>query len=188
MTGALQGYTDKSDRPRFWKIELEFDSGRRLAMPDPRRFGRIRMRNDPRNEPPVSLLGFDPLLNLPSIKEFSNLVSKRSVTIKGLLLNQKFAAGVGNWIADEILYQAHVDPRRRANELTAHEVKEIRKAMKSIIQTAVKADSVSSRFPKKWLFHRRWGKPENAQTPRGEQICIDTVAGRTTAWVPEVQK
>ncbi len=188
MTGALQGYTDEDDRPRFWKIELEFASGRRLAMPDPRRFGRIRMRDDPRNEPPISLLGFDPLLNLPSVKDFSNLVSKRSVTIKGLLLNQKFAAGVGNWIADEILYQAHIDPRRRANELTPHEMKEIRKAMKSIIQTAVKADSVSSRFPKNWLFHRRWGKPENAHTAQGERICIETVAGRTTAWVPETQQ
>ena len=187
MTGALHGYTSPEDRPRFWKIELEFTSGRRLAMPDPRRFGRIRMREDPRNEPPVSLLGFDPLLNMPSIKEFSALVSKRKVTIKGLLLNQKFAAGVGNWIADEILYHAKVNPHRKANELTSTEHQEIRKAMRSIIKTAVKADSVSSRFPKNWLFHHRWGKPDNASTTRGEPIQIETIAGRTTAWVPEVQ-
>ena len=188
MTGSLHGYTSTKERPRFWKIELEFSSGHRLAMPDPRRFGRIRMRKDPRNEPPISLLGFDPLLNMPTISQFSKLVAKRTVTIKGLLLNQKFAAGVGNWIADEILYQANVNPHRKANELTPQEAQDIRKAMRSIITTAVKADSVSSRFPKSWLFHHRWGKPENANTSRGERIHIETIAGRTTAWVPKVQK
>ena len=117
MTGALQGYADESDRPRFWKIELEFESGRRLAMPDPRRFGRIRLRDDPRNEPPIAGLGFDPLLEMPTPARFRALASGRRVTVKGLLLDQGFAAGVGNWIADEILYQARIAPVRRVDSL-----------------------------------------------------------------------
>ena len=188
MTGALHGYLAPSERPRFWKIELEFEDGNRLAMPDPRRFGRIRLRDDPRNEPPVSTLGFDPLVEMPGFSEFKRLVGRRSISIKGLLLDQSFSAGVGNWIADEILYQAGIDPRRPARTLDDHELRATRRLLGSIIRKAVAVDSVSHRFPRTWLFHHRWGRPEEAQTERGEAIRIDTVAGRTTAWVPEVQR
>lgn len=188
MTGALQGYDDEADRPRFWKIEIEFENGARLAMPDPRRFGRIRLRDDPRNEPPVSKLGFDPLLEMPGPATFRRLVGRRSVTAKGLLLDQSFAAGVGNWIADEVLYQAGIAPDRRVDRLDDAELERIRRRLASIIRKAVAVNSVSSRFPKSWLFHHRWGRPEDARTARDEPIEITTVAGRTTAWVPLVQR
>lgn len=188
MTGALHGYDSEDDRPRFWKIELEFEDGRRLAMPDPRRFGRIRMRDDPRHEPPISDLGFDPLLDLPGPAAFRERLGRGTVTIKGRLLDQSFAAGVGNWIADEILYQAGVSPHRRVRDLDEPEVERIRRRLGSIVGKAVEVNSVSSRFPRGWLFHRRWGRPEDAVTSRGEPIEIATVAGRTTAWVPSVQR
>ena len=96
--------------PRFWKIQLEFNDGGRLAMTSARRLGRIRLRQDPMHEPPLSKLGFDPLLNMPTPTAFAHLIEGRRVTLKGLLLNQSFAAGVGNWIADEVLFQAGLDP------------------------------------------------------------------------------
>ena len=188
MTGAVHGYTSSEERPRFWKIELEFENGHRLAMPDPRRFGRIRLRDDPRNAPPISLLGFDPLLDPPTPRRFKELVGRRSISIKGLLLDQSFCAGVGNWIADEILYQSGVAPQRPARSLTDDELKAVRRWLVSIIRKAVSVDSVSERFPRTWLFHHRWGRPEDALTARGESIEISTIAGRTTAWVPEVQR
>ena len=157
-------------------------------MPDPRRFGRIRTRTDPRNQPPISKLGFDPLLELPSPARFRELIGPRSVTIKGRLLDQSFAAGVGNWIADEVLYQAKVAPQRRVRDLDDKEIETIRKRLGSVISKAVGVDSVSARFPRSWLFHHRWGRPEDARTNRGEPIEITTVAGRTTAWVPLVQR
>lgn len=188
MTGSVHGYSDRSERPRFWKIELEFENGHCLAMPDPRRFGRIRLRDDPRSELPVSRLGFDPLLELPTFVRFKQLVGRRTISIKGLLLDQSFCAGVGNWIADEILYQSGVAPQRPAHTLDDQELKTIRRWLGSIIRKAVSVDSVSERFPRTWLFHHRWGRPEDARTERGELIQIDTVAGRTTAWVPKAQR
>ena len=113
---------------------------------------------------------------------------RRKVTAKGLLLDQSFAAGVGNWIADEILYQAEIAPDRRVDELDDAELERIRRRTAAIIKKAVSVNSVSSRFPKTWLFHHRWGRPEDARTSRGEPIEITTVAGRTTAWVPSVQR
>lgn len=188
MTGALHGYEHEADRPRFWKIELEFEDGRRLAMPDPRRFGRIRLRDDPRHEPPISTLGFDPLLNLPDRESFRTRLGRSTASIKGRLLDQSFAAGVGNWIADEVLYQTGVAPQRRVRDLSEAEIEAIRRRLGAIVRKAVDVNSVSSRFPRTWLFHRRWGRPDEATTAKGERIAISTVAGRTTAWVPTVQR
>src|SRR5262245_62413515 len=103
--------------PRFTKLHLVFDDGGELVYADARRLGRIRLRHDPRHEPPISLLGFDALLELPSFRAFADLLRERASPIKAVLLDQSFAAGVGNWIADEVLYQAGIAPQRRANTL-----------------------------------------------------------------------
>ena len=188
---ALKTGPDVKDRswpPKFTKIHLWFENGGELVMTNARRFGRIRLRQDPRNEAPIQSLGFDPYLELPPLKEFEGALSKRKVSIKGLLLNQKFAAGVGNWIADEVLYQAGVAPARRSCDLEPHEVKRIRTKLAAVIKKAVEVDAEKSKFPKNWLFHHRWGQDQDAQTAKGETIAFDTVAGRTTAWVPTFQR
>ena len=173
--------------PRFTKLRLEFDDGSELAFTNARRLGRIRLRRTPREEEPLRSLGFDPYLALPVESEFRRLVQVRSATLKGLLLDQGFAAGVGNWIADEVLYQARLDPRRRGNELSVAEVRRLRSKLRHVIRFAVEVDADKARFPRSWLFHHRWGKDEDARTARGERVEFLKLAGRTTAWVPEVQ-
>lgn len=173
--------------PRFTKLHLFFDDGGELAMTDKRRLGRIRLRDDPHNEPPVSELGFDPLYELPRPGEFVRRLTKRKTPVKAVLLDQKFAAGVGNWLADEVLYQAKIDPRKKASDLTDAEAKRIRAAMKRVIEKSCEVNAEKGRFPRSWLFHHRWGKNSDARTSKGERIEHMTCAGRTTAWAPEVQ-
>jgi formamidopyrimidine-DNA glycosylase len=179
---------DSSWPPRFTKLHLVFDDGGELVVADARRLGRIRLRRDPATEPPISLLGFDAHRSLPSHAEFRELVRQRSAPLKALLLDQSFAAGVGNWIADEVLYQARLDPRRRANALSDTEIARMRTALKLVIDTSVRLSNDSDRYPRGWLFHRRWGKNPRAVTLRGDRIRHITLGGRTTAWVPGVQR
>ncbi|MCA9290865.1 MAG: hypothetical protein KDA25_07040 [Phycisphaerales bacterium] len=174
--------------PRFAKIHLRFDDGGELVMTNARRLGRIRLRESPREEPPIADLGFDPLLALPSSRAFGALLTARSAPVKAVLLDQSFAAGVGNWIADEVLYQSGLDPRRRSNTLSVEEVRALRRALKRVVEGAVRVNGEKARFPKQWLFHRRWGKAADATTVKGERIAFVEVGGRTTAWVPEVQR
>ena len=174
--------------PRYWKVRLTFDDGGELVMTDARRLGRLLLREAPREEPPVSRLGFDPLLALPPPRRFVELLAGRAVVIKSLLLDQGFAAGVGNWIADEVLYQARIDPRRRARDLDEREAKRLRTVLRRVVETAVAVDAESSRYPAPWLFHRRWGRRAEAATARGEAIEHIHIGGRTTAWVPSVQR
>jgi formamidopyrimidine-DNA glycosylase len=174
--------------PRFLKLLLRLDDGTEVAFRDARRLGRIRLRHDPRAEPPVSLLGFDALRGVPSAARLRAILNARSAPVKAVLLDQSVAAGVGNWIADEVLYQARLDPRRRGHTLTAPEVARLRGRLLAIVRLAVRLGADGDRFPRAWLFHRRWGREQRAVTARGERIRYLTVGGRTTAWVAERQR
>ena len=187
MTGSFDVDDDGAPRPRFWKVMLTAHDGVRLTMPNARRLGRIRLLDDPLSEPPISELGFDPLLNLPTARQLRAMLAARRTPIKALLLDQSFAAGVGNWIADEVLYQAGIAPRRLASRLSEPEVAQLRSQLRRIVRKAVDVDADKQRFPRTWLFHHRWGRNADAVTARGERIAHITVGGRTTAWVPDVQ-
>jgi formamidopyrimidine-DNA glycosylase len=186
------GAVDRPDwPPRFTKLHLRFADGGELALADGRRLGRIRLRRDPAAEPPISALGFDAWRALPGPARFHAMLRERNAPIKAVLLDQSFAAGIGNWIADEVLYQAGIAPKRRASALSRAEARRLRGRIRAVIGRAVGAGSDSDRFPRWWLFHRRWGHRRGgppATTVRGEHIRHDTVGGRTTAWVPSVQR
>lgn len=174
--------------PRFTRLRLWLDDGVEIVVTDARRLGRIRLRADPERQEPIRSLGFDALLDLPPPRRFRALLRERRAAIKAVLLDQSFAAGVGNWIADEVLYQARIDPRRPAYSLTDAEMDRVRAKLRSVLQTAVRAGADGDRFPRTWLFHRKWERGDRAVTVRGERIQHTTIAGRTAAWVPSVQR
>jgi formamidopyrimidine-DNA glycosylase len=177
--------------PRFTRLVLHVEGGGAVAFADARRLGRVRLRQDPAAEPPVRDLGFDALAELPPPARFRALLAARRTALKALLLDQSFAAGVGNWIADEVLYQARLDPRRPAADLDAAEAGRLRQALSHVIGTAVRLGADGDRFPRHWLFHVRWDRPPRGgvlRTPRGEPIRLATIGGRTTAWAPSVQR
>ncbi|MCB9592673.1 MAG: hypothetical protein H6719_08065 [Sandaracinaceae bacterium] len=181
--------TDRAWPPRFTKLALTFDDGGELAFTNARRLGRVLFRDAPRDEKPIARLGFDPLTDMPSARDFEARLARRPKAIlKALLLDQTFAAGVGNWIADEVLYQAGLDPRRRVASLSAEETARLRAKIRHVIATAVRVDARKDAFPKTWLFHHRWGKDRDAKTSRGEVIEHLEIGGRTTAWVPTRQR
>ena len=201
MTGGLQipkrpplrlmssrGVTTPAWPPRFVKLRLAFDDGGELAFADARRLGRIRLREDPRRQPPVAQLGFDALHELPPPTRFLGMLRERTAPMKALLLDQSFAAGVGNWIADEVLYQARIDPRRPARSLSVAEGSRLRRRLRGVLALAVRVGADSDRYPRSWLFHRRWDHDPLARTAAGAQIRWDTIGGRTTAWAPAVQR
>lgn len=178
---------DDGETPRYCRILLTADDGTQVAITDPRRFGRIRLAKEPLREAPLSSLGADPLVDFPSVVELRKLLAKRRTPIKSLLLDQSLFAGVGNWIADEILFQARISPHRRASELSPAEVRRLHTRTLSIVRKAVAVDADYERFPKSWLFHDRWGKKKDAYNSRGYEIRHDTIGGRTAAWVPALQ-
>lgn len=171
----------------YTKLRIEVSGGGIATFTDPRRLGRIRLAVEPEKEPPVSRLGFDVLNSLPRLPDLAHRLALRRGPIKAVLLDQGFSAGVGNWLADEVLYQARLSPLRAANELTTGEIRRLHRALKSVTEKAVEVDADSDRFPSDWLFHRRWDH-RIGTSARGESLVRQQVGGRTTTWAPGRQK
>ncbi|KAI8610247.1 DNA glycosylase/AP lyase [Chytriomyces sp. MP71] len=187
--------SDEEFPPRFCKFVITLDDGTQFAFADPRRLARIRLIKAPiETQKPISELGFDPLLDMPDVTEFTRLLMKPKKPIKSLLLDQSFSAGIGNWVADEVLYRARVHPSQYTNTLLPGEIKALHEAIVDIIATACASDvnADSDKFPKSWLFHYRWFKGKRSATkpamPDGNEIEFLTLGGRTSAIIPAVQK
>ncbi|EPQ61047.1 hypothetical protein GLOTRDRAFT_135611 [Gloeophyllum trabeum ATCC 11539] len=184
--------------PKFMKFIMHLgddsETGVELAFLDPRRLGRIRLRTSPLTEPPISTLGFDPVLSMPSLDSLTPLVTKRRCTIKALLLDQTFSAGVGNWVADEVLYHARIHPEQRCDTLTPEQLLALHAQIRTVCVRAVAAHADDSKFPSDWLFKHRWGKGKKEthtlKLPTGEPATIKwiKVGGRTSAYIAELQK
>ena len=102
-----------------------------------------------------------------------------------LLLDQSFLAGIGNWIADEVLYQARVHPESSASALDAEAVRRLHKAIVDVLALAVKVEADHTKFPSDWLFHFRWGKGKGKSVDAaGNAIEFVTVRARARRGAP----
>ncbi len=181
-------FDDASGTPRFLKLGVYTRDGSGVVLTDPRRLGRVWLGSSPETERRVKRLGRDAFDDLPSQRELAAMFGRRTIPIKAVLLDQGALAGIGNWIADEVLYQSRIAPKRSAASLTNTEVAALRRSIRSVLARAVKVEADHRRFPKSWLFERRWGGTRGAAQIAGEAIVREEVGGRTTAWVPTRQK
>jgi formamidopyrimidine-DNA glycosylase len=160
-----------------------------LVYSDPRMFGRVRFASSKgkpewwENLPPaVTSPGFTQALLREQLDR-----GRRSPT-KALLLDQSIFPGVGNWMADEIMWQIKMHPATRAGDLSASQQSDLWRTSRAICRTALKTIGVEwGDPPKNWLIHHRWEK--RGQCPRdGTLLEHGTIAGRSTAWCPVCQK
>lgn len=185
--------------PKFWKFHLKTDGPKpvEIAFTDARRFGRVRLVDCPgadiRSHSPLVENGPDPVVDKDkfTFEYFSGKMQSRHVPVKALLLDQTFISGIGNWVADETLYQAKVHPEQYCNEFSEEESKRIYEAIKYVCQLSIDKLGDSDQFPDHWLFNHRWGKGDKGSAnklPNGERLAFITVGGRTSCYAPGVQK
>lgn len=70
------------------QVIIETDCGVKLAYCDPRRFGKVRLQENPEENEPVNKLGFDPILSMPDLQTFAGMLAKERRSIKPLILDQ----------------------------------------------------------------------------------------------------
>lgn len=172
---------------KYSKLFIELDDGLELSFTDKRRFAKVRLLQNPASAPPISELGPDALLEPMTEEELFKSLSKKKIGIKALILDQSFISGVGNWIADEVLYQARIHPLQSAATISKEQCGALHKFLKEVIEVAVEVGADSSQFPSNWIFHNREKKPEKAFVD-GKKIEFINAGGRTSAYVPELQK
>ncbi|KAM0957001.1 hypothetical protein ACFX2I_025138 [Malus domestica] len=172
---------------KYSKFFVELDDGLEFSFTDKRRFARVRLLKDPTSVPPISELGPDALLEPMTVNELFECFSKKKIAIKTLLLDQSVISGIGNWVADEVLYQARIHPEQSAASLSKENCAALHTSIKEVLEKSLEVGADSSQFPSDWIFHSREKKPGKAFVD-GKKIEFITVGSRTSAFVPELQK
>ncbi len=163
---------------------------------DPRMFGRVDLQSsaDPpawwtRQAPPILYLA----ISRESVA--ADLRRRKRAPIKAVLLQQDRFPGVGNWMADEILWRAGIHPARPAGSLDRRETGKLWRACRQVCRSALaliggrgtkRPASLNERIPSSWLFWHRWA-PGGRDPRTGDLLRRATIGGRTTVWSPARQ-
>ena len=167
-----------------------------LVFSDPRMFGRVQFHHGP--AAPTWWTSIAPALTSDAftIEAVSTFLTRRARTpIKAVLLMQERFPGIGNWMADEILWRAAIHPRRLAGSLSTTEVRALWRECRRVARLALdtiagKGDylppDLNAHIPRTWLFRHRW--EDGGLCPRTKcPLVREEIGGRTTCWSPARQ-
>jgi formamidopyrimidine-DNA glycosylase len=172
MAGRID--VDSPPAPASWdRFAIDFAGGGRLALHDKRRLGRALLEPDFTHVgPDAAEVGRD---------AFRERVGRGSAPLKARLLDQGVIAGIGNLLADDILWRAGLSPRRPAGELSVEQLDALRRAVRAAIRSAIQKGGAHTGdvIPER----RRDGACPRCGTP----MARATIGGRTTYWCPACQ-
>jgi formamidopyrimidine-DNA glycosylase len=117
-------------------VAFELDKGV-LGFVDRRHFGRVHHWESVDACPGLKVLGIDALSDDFTLNRFAQLLAISKRPLKDFLLDQSRIAGIGNMYSCESLWQARLDPRRRANTLQPQEARRLHKAIVSVLTRAL---------------------------------------------------
>lgn len=162
---------------------------RTLVFRDPRQFGRVRFHHG--KDAPVWLCSGTPEISDSAFnQQFVDafLQRHRRAPIKAVLLSQRGFCGIGNWMADEILWRARIRPNKKAGRLQASERATLLRETWFVARHSLRIIGRDAReLPKTWLIHERWSA--TGKCPRDQaQLRRATIGGRTTAWCARCQR
>ena len=172
--GDRPGRDAQPRKPEWNRFTVEFADGGRLVLFDKRRLGRILLNPD------IDALG--PEATQVTRAEFRALIAKGTTAVKARLLDQSKLAGVGNLLADEILWQAKVPPGTPVNRLERKAIDRLYRALRKVLSAALTTgggahtgDVIAARRP-------------GGSCPRcGAEMVHGTVGGRSTWWCSREQ-
>jgi formamidopyrimidine-DNA glycosylase len=170
---------------------------RQLVFSDPRMFGGVLFHSG-KTEPGWWTRIAPAILSKKfTIEAVAAFLRRRArAPVKAVLLMQERFPGIGNWMADEILWRAAIHPKRLAGSLTPAEVSGLHRHCRRVCRLAL--DTIAGRggclppdlnhhIPKSWLFWHRWA--DGGRCPRTRQpLRREEVGGRTTCWSPARKK
>jgi len=183
MTGRPNYFKEEDERPKFGHIMLTFENGFHFAFENKRKFGWWDLIDSIEEYKAERKLSDD--ARILSLQDFETALGNRKTQIKKVLMDQSVAAGIGNWMADEILYQAKMHPKKKVEHMTKKDIENVFNAMKKVIEVAIANDAHYDDFPEDFLIHfRKEGAPCFHTGCNIEKIKL---GGRSTYFSPEWQ-
>ena len=187
MTGKMS--VEKADHsPGKHDHLVIFQKRQALIFSDPRQFGRIQAHEG--QGPPDWWTKIAPAVTSAefTFAKMSAFLDRRARRpVKAALLVQEAFPGIGNWMADEILWRAGIAPARPCRTLDRAERKILWREVRQVARIALK--TIGHDFgdpPAGWLIHHRWGRGGACPKHKGP-LHRETIGGRTTAWCSQCQ-
>jgi formamidopyrimidine-DNA glycosylase len=175
---------------------LYLDGERRLFLRDETGFTRARLLDAGQLEERLASLGPEPFDDGFEWDYLPRAIGSRRAQIKPLLLDQKVVSGIGNIYADEILYDARLHPRRKANTLSEGEWKDLYDAIRSNLAAGVEHRGTTVRLyrdvldrPGEQQHYLRVFEKQGQPCPGCEgEVVREKVSGRPSHFCPECQR
>jgi formamidopyrimidine-DNA glycosylase len=188
MTGKLR-IEPAGFRPEKHDHVVLQQAKRALVFRDARLFGRVRFHHGESSPdwwrtgaPDIGSESFDR-------KFFDAFLTRHGrAPIKAVLLLQSGFAGIGNWMADEILWRAKVAPSTRAGDLSSRQRQRLFEETRFVAGESLRL--IAPDFgdaPSDWLIHQKW-KREGVCPKHRTPLRKAMIGSRTTAWCPRCQK
>ncbi len=196
MTGGLRVVPADTPLEKHTHVVFSF-RGRpwQLRYSDPRQFGRLAVEKGRGRQELASLAALGPEPLEISAKEFASLVRSKRRSLKPLLLDQRFLAGVGNIYADEALHRAKIHPRQRSEALEPGALLRLYRSLRQILREAIRAGGTSVRTfadsrgsaGRFQSFLQVYGREGEACRTCGAVIVREKVGGRSSYYCPRCQ-
>lgn len=179
-------------------IIISFEDGTDLRYHDTRKFGRMNLvkKSDIDKVEAIKKQGIEANSNKLTKEYLYDKIHKKNIPIKSLLLDQTIISGLGNIYANEVMFDARINPSRLGKDISLNECDLIVKASKKIIDAAIKDGGttiksytsslgVTGRFQQHLMVHKREGEECKVCGTLIENIKI---GGRSTYFCPKCQK
>lgn len=130
---------------KYTHIRIYFTDKSKLYYNDVRQFGWMKVLDEIELKKEFEKFGPEPL-----DKEFDfnilneRIKSKNNMPIKIALMDQSVIVGLGNIYANELLFNAGIDPRRKVKTLTKKELEKIFNAINIVLKKAIKYQGTSA--------------------------------------------
>jgi formamidopyrimidine-DNA glycosylase len=189
---------------KYSHIIFSLDRASKLYFNDLRRFGYIKVikKQDVKSLPFFKEMGPEPYKNPDfgqktlSLEDFESILGKSGLPIKVLLMDQKKIGGIGNIYANEALFEAKINPNRKAKELSQEETKALYKSIFEVINRGLKFGGSSDEnfvnvlgqdgeYQQHFLAY---GKKGEKCSICGEKIEKMFLGGRGTFYCPACQR
>jgi formamidopyrimidine-DNA glycosylase len=171
---------EKKNEKKYSIIELLFNDGTGLALTDFQGMATPTLNPAEKDAP-------DALSREVNYKYLKQKFSSTKATIKAVLMDQDVIRGIGNAYADEILWDAAINPFSVASALPDEKIRQLARSIKSVLKNAEKQikkknpDLITGEIRDFLLIHNSRRK----ESPNGKEILQKPMAGRKTYYTEE---
>lgn len=190
------------NEPKYPKYELQFKKNNNIItayIDDMRRFSKLAIYDETKHNKVINKLGVDILTYEFTLDYFTEIIKSVKKQLVAFLLEQNKICGIGNYIKNESLYIAKINPYKKTNDLDDDDIEKLYNAilfcaysntLDLIKEGELKPDknfmklmkSIKTEVPYKYRVY------EQDKDSHGNKVIHKMISGRKSYYVKDVQK